>query len=305
MRKKGSRRNNATFEDYFGFPLPAAACLPEFRQEFSSLPAKVSRENSRTSKRSDNIEVHGCHSQKQMDSALSPDIDDISTCSEVIERWPEPASPSLTDSSMLKTNTADSRVHNDRSPRRPGVIESDPSETSSQCSLTSGSSTGRASFFRKASLFRRASQKEVGDKIGKTSHRVSASVWLANDFPVPLQQFLPVLEALSNEHEAMRRLKDLLSSQGFKDAAERARIAAESSGKVSSKGHIFPVKVSVPLNLAVRAVVHFEAFQVKKPGTFSPDIFKVPAGYTFASRKEAQKTTSRSRKRMLMAQLAL
>merc|ERR1711959_334151 len=110
-----------------------------------------------------------------------------------------------------------------------GRLQDEPSETSSTCSSTSGSSRmlSRFSSLRKASLFNRGSKKEVGDKIGKTTQRVSASVWLANDFPIPLQQFLPVLEALSTEHEAMRRLKELLSSQGFQNAAERARIGAE------------------------------------------------------------------------------
>merc|ERR1712178_391984 len=146
-------------------------------------------------------------------------------------------------------------------------------------------------------------------KIGKKDQRVSASVWLASDFAIPIQQFLPVLEALSTEHEAMRRLKELLNSQGIKAAAERARAAAETAAKASSNpastGHVFPIKVLVPLNLAVRAVAHFEAFELKAPGTLSAVLFDVPKGYTLTARKEAQKTLNRTRQRMLLAQLAL
>merc|ERR1739848_898778 len=115
----------------------------------------------------------------------------------------------------------------------------------------------------------------MGDRVGKKNQQVSANVWLASDFPVPIQQFLPVLEALSTEHEGMRRLKELLDSQGFKNAAQRAQLTAEASAEASrgptATGHIFPVKVSVPLNLAVRAVAHFEAFRIKEPGALAPD----------------------------------
>lgn len=320
VRKKGSRQNCSTFEDYFGCPLPADACLPEFRQEFSGAAPQpnLSRENSRTSNWSEDTDVFDFQSQKRVD-CMFDDIDEVSTCSEVMERWPDPASASLTSDNALKTNAADLRVQYDSRPCRPGGdagpmpsalrrrLQGEPSETSSQVSTNSGSSSGMSS--RMASFLRRSSKKEVGDKVGKTNHRVSASVWLASDFAIPIQQFLPVLEALSAEHEAMRRLKDLLSSKGLKDAAERAKIAAESAAEASndpaSTGHVFPVKVSVPLNLAVRALVHFEAFELKKPGTLSPDLFHVPQGYTIAPRKEAQKTLNRSRKRMLLAQLAL
>jgi hypothetical protein len=321
VRKKGSRRNNATFEDYFGCPLPADACLPEFRQEFGGAqsPCKFARENSENSRGSnwsEYTEGSGWHAQKQIDYIFPTDIDEVSTCSEVIDRWPDSSALPFNDTTS-KMDGSGRRVDCDGRPGRPGGdmgpspnamrkrIQGDISETSSNCSGTSATSSTGLLSGRKGSFFSRSSKKEVGDKVGKTSHRVSASVWVANSFPIPLQQFLPILETLSTEHEAMRRLKELLDSQGLKDAFERARTAAEASEGSGSTGHIFPVKVTVPLNLAVRGTVHFEAFEIRSPGTFSKDIFQVPAGYTHELRKQASKTLNRSRKRMLLAQMSM
>lgn len=304
MRKKGSRRSCATFEDYFGRPLPADACLPEFRQEFAGnflAPSVNSRETTRGSNWVDFADdADGRESLKQLENLYPIDFDDISTCSEVMEQWPESTATRFCESSLNSKTPSEQVWHAPRPSRR-----GEPSETSSQVSTGSGSMPSA----RKGSFFNRSSKKEVGDKIGKKSQRVSASVWLASNFAIPIEQFLPVLEALSIEHEAMRRVKELMHSQGLKDAAERVRIAAEKAAKASSSpvsaGNVFPVKVMVPLNLAVRAVVHFEAFELKQPGTLSPDLFEVPKGYTFLARKEAQKTLNRTRKRMLLAQLAL
>lgn len=148
-------------------------------------------------------------------------------------------------------------------------------------------------------------KSEANDKIGKTTRRFSASVWLATDFAIPMQPFLPILEALSVEHEAMHRMKELLSSRSFKEAADRAQRAAEAVGPTGGGvSHVFPVKISVPLNLAIRAIVHFEDFTLQPPGAFPPDVFTVPLGYLRVPRREAQKTLSRSKNRMLLAHLA-
>merc|ERR1712061_593300 len=108
----------------------------------------------------------------------------------------------------------------------------------------------------------RGSKQGTGDRAGATSKCLSASVWLATGFPVPLQQFLPILDALALEHEAIQRLKDLLASSSFQQALHSVRQSAPE--KDNTSGHTFPVRASVPLNLAVRAVVHFEAFQLKR-----------------------------------------
>merc|ERR1719362_1217244 len=143
---------------------------------------------------------------------------------------------------------------------------------------------------------------ESGDRIGKTSHRVSASVWLAQDFAFSMEDFLPVLEALAVEHEAMRRLKDLLNSQRIKEVVEMTQKAGSAAG---GGGRVFPVRASIPINVAVRAIVHIEAFEVRAPGSLPTEPFDIPCGYRWVSRREAQKTPKRAKKRMLLANIAL
>eukprot|EP00747_Dinoflagellata_sp_TGD_P088035 gnl/TRDRNA2_/TRDRNA2_163855_c2_seq2.p1 gnl/TRDRNA2_/TRDRNA2_163855_c2~~gnl/TRDRNA2_/TRDRNA2_163855_c2_seq2.p1 ORF type:complete len:227 (+),score=40.62 gnl/TRDRNA2_/TRDRNA2_163855_c2_seq2:394-1074(+) len=151
---------------------------------------------------------------------------------------------------------------------------------------------------------------EAADKTGKTTHRLSGSVWLATNFAISMQQFVPVVEALSAEHEAMRRLKDLLCSRGLEEAATQVRMATESAAMnagcaKSDVGHVFPVKVAVPVNVAIRGIMHLESFEVKQPCTGPAELFEVPANYSWTSRHESQKTLTRSKKRMLMANLAM
>merc|ERR1719440_759743 len=257
------------------------------------MPKVPSRESTNWSDFGDDAD--GNQSLKQLQKMYPPDLDEISTCSEVMEQWPGCGTENNDDTNR--------RIWQGGHPVRPG--KGPLSETASQCSNASGNSSTR----RKSSFFSRSTKAEVADKVGKKSQRVSASVWLAKDFPIPIQQFMPILEALSLEHEAMRRLKDLLNSDSLKNAAERtgvaASAAAEASGSTSRSGHVFPIKVQVPLNLAVRGMVHFEAFELKTTGSLSADLFKVPDGYTFTARRDAQKTVSRARKRMMIAQLAM
>jgi hypothetical protein len=299
VRKKGTRPSCTTFEDYFGCPLPADACLPQFRREFDSCssPSMLSRENSRGSGWSEYTDLSGFPVH---------DRDGDSVSSEVLTRWPDVASPSCDSISSPKHARCDSNSFHSLA-KRQSLSECTPSETSSGSHSPSNGGNGRS--WRRASFFRRPStKKQAGDKVGKKEHRVSASVWLANDFAIPLEHFLPILETLSAEHEAMRRLKDFLNSQSLQDAAERAQAAqgsARASGEIGDTGYIFPVKASVPLNLAVRALVHFELFDLKEPGSFSPDLFEVPDGYSSVRRKEAQKTLNHSKKRMLLAHLAM
>lgn len=301
IRKKGSRRNCATFEDYFGCPLPADACLPEFRQEFTRDGSAGSRQPSHGSTwKSSSVGMCDEQLQKQALTDMECEsVDMMTTPSEVLSGWPQCATPSSAGTDNYSTISLDSLQ---RQLHCPHSLNGDRGSGGRSLPYpVDGSPTSSAS---SALAIRKGN-----DKVGKKQHTVSASVWLATNFAIPIQQFLPILEALPAEHEAMRRLKDLLNSQGLRDAAERAAEAAEAAaqaaGDPTPAGHVFPVKVSVPLNLAVRALVHFEAFELRRPGAFSDSLFEVPSGYTLAPRREAQKTMSRSRKRMLLAHLAL
>jgi len=296
VRKKGRGNNCMTFQEYFGCPLPPDACLPELREEFreSTLPAAVSRQPSRDSGMSAPPEAVGTFqfmaSQGADDDALLPDIDTLSSTSEVLSQWPDPQAGSLRErDSHACTRRQDSGQHRAGSGYSRGHAAPDQDTVGKRGTKP-------------------LSRVRMADKTGKTTQRISASVWLATDFVIPMQQFLPILETLAVEHEAMRRVKELLSSKSLREAVEQAQKAAEAAGggiATSGGGHVFPVRASVPLNIAVRALVHFEAFELQPPGALTAELFEVPAEYSWVPRREAQKTPSRAKKRMLLANLAL
>jgi len=299
VRKKGQQGNCMTFQEYFGCSLPPDACLPELREEFrgGDTPVGLSREASKTSEWSaETSEYVGSLDLFDAGAAAEavPEADTLSGTSEVLQHWPDTAATPLESDSR---DCGGLRARPCVRPRRQLGREPD-------CRGGAAAAGHRA----------RGSARAAGsrDSAGKATHRVSASVWLATDFAVPMQQFLPVLEALALEHEAVRRLRELLASQGLREAADQARTACEvASGGAGvgsagvGAGYVFPVRASVPLNLALRAIVHFEAFELRPPGAFPAELFKVPVEYKWVPRCEAQKTPKRAKKRMLLANLAL
>lgn len=315
VRQKGSRRNCHTFQQYFGCPLPSDACLPELREGFKleSASAKFSRQSSRNSNWS---KPSGCTNtgdnlqNQAINGEFIPDIDTMSTTSEVLSQWPDQGYSSLKECDNRDCTRSPLHIQQDSMFRGATPQCNQDSQDKSNTAVVVPSSEDVGNKGKQST-----SRSGMNDKIGKTSHRVSASVWLATNFAIPMQQFLPIFEALSIEHDAMRRLKDLLNSQNLQNAAERAKqvaTAADTSvssfvGSTSGNNgtNVFPVRATVPLNLAVRASVHFEAFELRPPGSFPDDLFEVPTNYRWTPRHEAQKTTSRTKKRMLFANLAL
>jgi len=296
VQTKGCRNNCATFEDYFGLPLPPDACLPELQEEFMR-EATSGVEVSKLSRSEAELgDVAGLIAQQTLEEDLM-DIDSMSNESEVLEQWPEPAS-----SAAANMEQCDSRDCEATSTlfTTSGVASSGttPAAASAQGHRASQVVSG------KTSTDCACKKKESGDKLGRSTRTVSASVWLATDFAVPMHDFLPVLEALSSEHEAMHRLRELLASRTMHEAVERARQAAAAPGGGGS-GHVFPVKVSVPLNLAVRALAHFELFELRNDGELPASLFEVPEHYRWVPRRDAQKTLNRRRKRMFLAHLAM
>jgi hypothetical protein len=275
-----------TFQDYFGCSLPADACVPELRAEFGreATSAPLSRETTKNSDWSAETAEFVLGSgpgffdrRAYADDTLLLEADNSSDASEAMDGWPDP-----------KTDKKGNDIRDRMSSRLAshGRRCRSSSHSGTAVKLTGDSNAGT----RKA---------ECGDRIGKTSQRVSASVWLARDFAFSMQDFLPVLEALAVEHEAMRRLKDLLNSQRIKEVVDMTQKAAGTGGRV------FPVRASIPLNIAIRAIVHVEAFEVRAPGSLPTEPFEIPQGYRWVSRREAQKTPKRAKKRMLLANLAL
>lgn len=311
VRKKGRRRNDMTFQEYFGCSLPPDACLPELREEFKEgfTSAVLSREASRTTELSgETLEYEGTFDlfDRQPPPGISRDVDTASNASEVLAQWPGAATPRSSSSTGAPGGGAGASGAG-----ASGAGDSGPRpSTGSWGSQASGrfADLGRGGSSRGR---RGSSLPGISDKAGKTTHRVNASVWLATDFAISLQQFLPILDALAVEHEAMRRLKELLSSESLKSAVDRTQRAIEvaetgpQGADTACKGHVFPVRASIPVNIAVRALVHFEAFKLQPAGSLPAELFAIPADYSRVSRAEAQKTPKRAKKRMLLANLAL
>jgi len=288
VRRKGLQKNCMTFQDYFGCSLPADACVPELRAEFGrETSAPLSRETTKNSDYSVDTSEFVLGSgpgifdrRAYAEDTLLLEADSLSDVSEALDGW-----------SDSKTDKNDNDVRDRASSR--------PAPHGRRCRSGSRSAAMDPAGFSTAGM----RKSEGGDRIGKTTHRVSASVWLARDFAFSMEDFLPVLEALAVEHEAMRRLKDLLNSQRIREVVEMTQKNVGSAA--AGDGRVFPVRASIPLNIAVRAIVHIEAFQVRAPGSLPTEPFEIPRGYSWVSRREAQKTPKRAKKRTLLANLAL
>eukprot|EP00434_Breviolum_minutum_P016289 symbB.v1.2.014353.t1/scaffold1047.1/size141927/19 len=252
LRKKGWRIQDVTFQEYFGRPLPADACLPELRREFEAAKQEQS-ESLKVSHASTTDHGFGFGDDLESDGG--------SVHSEVLDHWPQENGPLPI---VEKPSTPHGPVPVTPAPSRP---------------------------------------LEARDRLGCSSHRVSGSVWLATDFPIDMEQFLPVLDTLAVEHSPMKRLKEIIESPSLKDAAKHARRSAEAAhGEAVEGGHVFPVRAAIPVNLAIRATMHMEGFTL----TSTPSsMFQLPSGYKEVPRSQAQKTASRAKKRMLIANLAL
>ncbi|WOL10408.1 ankyrin repeat domain-containing protein 13C [Canna indica] len=87
-------------------------------------------------------------------------------------------------------------------------------------------------------------------------------VWLTEDFPLKLEELMPLLDILANKVKAVRRLRELLTTK-FPPGT-------------------FPVKVAIPIVPTVRVVVTFTKFAyLQQPEQFftplsSPRLLPVP-----------------------------
>jgi hypothetical protein len=131
-------------------------------------------------------------------------------------------------------------------------------------------------------IFSYSSNKEPTKTMVKKS---KAFVWLSKDFPFTLQDFLPVLQIVSESNSTIKKLYTFLSDQNL-----LSQIGPES----------FPVKIDIPLTLSLKAVVTFDKFRL-----ISDKSLIEPPSYNFESRKTAQKTLTCPKKRILLANLVI
>eukprot|EP00752_Nemacystus_decipiens_P009980 g8900.t1 len=123
-----------------------------------------------------------------------------------------------------------------------------------------------------ASMFQKPFWKNNPDLNEDKVHRqinkqVKATVWMAHDYPLKLKHIMPALEILSVRDDMAARLRSVLSLAG-----------------IPQEG--FPVKVSVPLMMTVKAVVTFENF---RSDGIDPSNFVVPAEYQRSRRMSKEK----------------
>ncbi|CAD8198490.1 unnamed protein product [Paramecium pentaurelia] len=119
----------------------------------------------------------------------------------------------------------------------------------------------------------------------------SCSVYISQSFPLNFQQFLPIIKMLSNGNEFISSLQTVLSDETVKQL-------------LNEKG--FPVRIEIPINFTIDAVVTFQAYkQIDNEDIQIKKLFQIPEEYQLVSRKDATKVMKRGKKRLFLANLFL
>ena len=129
---------------------------------------------------------------------------------------------------------------------------------------------------------------KVAKDVKKT---VESHLWLSNEFPLKIQNFLTVLKTLSlGGNASMSKIKDFLKNQTLRDV-------------ITENG--FPVKVQIPIGLLIKATVDFNRFSfLQSTPELVEELFSVPKDCNYISRKEGMKTLENKKKRLAFANLA-
>lgn len=142
-------------------------------------------------------------------------------------------------------------------------------------------------------------QKAVADpnsfKIAKDEERsIESQLWLSQEFPLQFTQFMEVLDTLAISGQAsMQKINEFLSNDCLKDV-------------INQNG--FPVKIQVPIGLAIKAMVTFGNFQYLNPENreeYIKETFAVPDYCKLVSRKEGMKTLESKKKRLAVANVVI
>lgn len=97
-------------------------------------------------------------------------------------------------------------------------------------------------------------------------------LWLTPDFPLKIEEFLPLLDILANKVKAVRRLRELLTTK--------------------MPPGTFPVKVAIPLVPTIRVVITFTKFEELQPVEEFSTPLSSPAHFQDAKGKETQASNS-------------
>ncbi|CAK92764.1 unnamed protein product (macronuclear) [Paramecium tetraurelia] len=119
----------------------------------------------------------------------------------------------------------------------------------------------------------------------------SCLLYINQEFPINFQQFLPIIKMLANGNEFISSLQTVLQNESVKQL-------------LNDKG--FPVRIEIPINFTIDAVVTFQAY--KQIDIEDPEIkklFQIPEDYLLVSRRDATKVMKRGKKRLFLANLFL
>lgn len=172
-----------------------------------------------------------------------------------------------------------------------------------------------------------AAEVPKNDLIGDLPRSLTLDLWTTPTLPTTMRNFEPILELIASRHRALSKISEFW--------------AVCSSGLGGADKNVFPVRISMPLNFALRACVNVLAFRVVvqeesvdvlSPGRTRADegplgsgatnygargvqrwveddsFFQVPAGYAEAARHESSKLDvagKRKKKRSLYANMYL
>lgn len=97
-------------------------------------------------------------------------------------------------------------------------------------------------------------------------------LWLTPDFPLKIEEFLPLLDILANKVKAVRRLRELLTTK--------------------LPPGTFPVKVAIPIVPTIRVVITFTKFEELQPVEEFSTPLSSPAHFQDAKGKETEASNS-------------
>eukprot|EP00397_Hematodinium_sp_SG-2012_P003253 GEMP01003261.1.p1 GENE.GEMP01003261.1~~GEMP01003261.1.p1 ORF type:complete len:861 (+),score=178.03 GEMP01003261.1:340-2922(+) len=225
----------ATFEQYFGFPLPPKAVPPEIMENYCESMNSDERAHVTRFRRS---------------SQCAPDDDDV-----IDGEYDNSHQIQAPRAMQLQPRMGDVGPE-------PRVVETHIIDLRSPMKVS----------------------KKTFDMVATMNHRPHLTIWLCDSFPISLEDFMPILDLISHDNDALQKARRIIRSPVFD------RIYRDDD---------FPVKLRLPVNFLASASVTFSEFMITK---VDQSVFHVPA-YPTVARSEAQNLKSHKKRRLVIANM--
>ncbi|CAD8188665.1 unnamed protein product [Paramecium pentaurelia] len=116
-------------------------------------------------------------------------------------------------------------------------------------------------------------------------------LYISQEFPLNFRQFLPIIKMLARGNEMLQSLEEILLSETVKQV-------------LNDNG--FPVRVEIPINFTIDAVVTFQNYkQIDFENQEIRELFQIPSTFHLMQRRDATKVMKRQKKRLVLANLFL